>query len=180
MIIRYTSINPRYTRTWEITWLICIERHKEQNGTLLKWFFCISVMNLYFAACQTPLGMQSGAIKNSSLSASTFKDNLHKAVNARPSQSVGWCSKVIFVLVRFLSSCKQVKFCRSDTFMIYWGSEVELVNFLCQICWVIFWFCKVNWPVDRRTVWFVVLPRLLISNPGCRYHFPTWREKLPK
>ena len=46
--------------------------------------------------------MQSGTIPDSSLSASTFKDNLHKAVNARPSQSVGWCSKVIFALDRFL------------------------------------------------------------------------------
>lgn len=44
-------------------------------------------------ACQTPLGMQSDAIPDSSLSVSTFKDNLHKAVNARPSQSVGWCSQ---------------------------------------------------------------------------------------
>lgn len=54
--------------------------------------------------------MQSGAIPDSSLSVSTFKDNLHKAVNARPSQSVGWCSQVIFVLDRFLSLCKQVQF----------------------------------------------------------------------
>lgn len=63
-----------------------------------------------FAACQTPLGMQSGAIPDNSLSASTFKDNSHKAVNARPSQSVGWCSKVIFALDRFLPTCKQIRF----------------------------------------------------------------------
>ncbi|XP_078378069.1 uncharacterized protein LOC144661244 [Oculina patagonica] len=44
-------------------------------------------------ACQTPLGMQSGALKDSSLSASSFTDNSHKATNARPSSSVGWCSK---------------------------------------------------------------------------------------
>lgn len=86
-------------------WLVCIVIRKEEKWCPLNLFSFLYIYLSWicvFAACQTPLGMQSGAIPDSSLSASSFKDNLHKPVNARPSQSVGWCSKVTFALDRFL------------------------------------------------------------------------------
>lgn len=44
-------------------------------------------------ACETPLGLQSGAVKDASLSASSYNDSSHMVTNARPSQSTGWCAK---------------------------------------------------------------------------------------
>ncbi|CAH3127383.1 unnamed protein product [Pocillopora meandrina] len=46
-------------------------------------------------ACQTPLGMQSGSLNDTSLSASSTKDSSHKAANARPFRAVGWCAKIL-------------------------------------------------------------------------------------
>ena len=56
--------------------------------------FCFHVRFLFFPACETPLGLQSGAVKDASLSASSYNDSSHMVTNARPSQSTGWCAKV--------------------------------------------------------------------------------------
>ena len=58
------------------------------------YYFVFMLDFCFFPACETPLGLQSGAVKDASLSASSYNDSSHMVTNARPSQSTGWCAKV--------------------------------------------------------------------------------------
>ena len=64
----------------------------------LLWFVCSVIIifvsiNLFDAVCETPLGMQSGAVKDADISASSSNSS-HGATNARPFNYVGWCAQV--------------------------------------------------------------------------------------
>lgn len=61
-----------------------------------------------FAACQTPLGMQSGSLNDTSLSASSMKGSSHKAANARPFRAVGWCAKVMSFILSLLYTSPRI------------------------------------------------------------------------
>ena len=74
----------------------------------LLWFVCSVVIifvsiHLFDAVCETPLGMQSGAVKDADVSASSSNSS-HGAKNARPFNYVGWCAQVQ-MLRSLTSSC---------------------------------------------------------------------------
>ncbi|XP_068726517.1 macrophage mannose receptor 1-like [Montipora capricornis] len=72
------TVNARLIRLVPITW---------------KGSICLR-MELYGCpfACETPLGMQSGALNDSDISASSSGSS-DTATNARPSNDVGWCAR---------------------------------------------------------------------------------------
>ena len=84
----------------------------------LLWFVCSIIIifvsiHLFDAVCETPLGMQSGAVKDADISASSSNSS-HGATNARPFNYVGWCAQVqilrslispYFLLQGQVSSC---------------------------------------------------------------------------
>ena len=64
----------------------------------LLWFVCSIIIifvsiHLFDAVCETPIGMQSSAVKDADISASSSNIS-HVATNARPFNYVGWCAQV--------------------------------------------------------------------------------------